>query len=330
MQNQPAVDDEPIVTGPKSALGIGSFGGTMMNIRKIVCPVDFFPASTQAARYAVAMAKRYDAKLILLHVIEPDGASVYGLSADNVWTGIIRKKAAERLEEVAKLARTQNVSVEVLLRAGLADMVIHSAIGESHADLVVMGTHGRRGLKRFLMGSTTERLLRILRVPVLTIRASRIQAAKPVIRHVLLATDLAEGTTEAADYAVSLAVEHSARLTLLHVLNDVEADVSGVYRDPLIRGIERELEELVPVEARSGCRLTAKVLVGRASRRILPIIKRAKADLVIINIHKKTLLDRLTIGRTAEKIVSESPVPVLAVPSAAVRKRNRRTARRAA
>src|SRR5215475_1129757 len=124
------------------------FGGTMVNIRKILCPIDFFPASTHAARHATALAKRYDAKLILLHVIEPDGAAMYRLSPDNVWTGLIRKKASERLEKVAKLARAQNVPVEVLLRTGLADIAIHSTIGEYHVDLVVMGTHGRRGLKR--------------------------------------------------------------------------------------------------------------------------------------------------------------------------------------
>jgi nucleotide-binding universal stress UspA family protein len=76
--------------------------------------------------------------------------------------------------------------------------------------------------------------------------------------------------------------------------------------------------------------VTAKVLVGRASRRILPLLKRSGVDLVVINIHKKTLLDRLRIGSTAEKIVSGSPVPVLAVPSVAVGKRKRSPTRRAA
>ena len=300
----------------------------MVSIEKILCPVDFFPASTQAARYAIALAKRYGAKLILLHVIEPDSTSLYDLPDDNQLTRLIRKRAAERLEKIADLARTAEVPVEVFVRNGLADIVIHSTISECDADFVVMGTHGRRGLKRFLMGSTAERLLRNLRVPILTIRDARIKAAKP-IRHILLTTDLSEGTKEAVAYALWLAAEHQAKLTLLHVLNDVQADISGAYRDPLIRSIQRELEELVPVEARSS-RITAKVLVGRPSRRILPLLQREKVDLVIINIHKKTILDRLSIGSTAERVVSSAPVPVLAVPSIAVPKRNRRPSRRAA
>lgn len=300
-----------------------------MKVRTILCPVDFFPASIRAAEYATALAKVYSARLILLHVIEPTGSWVYELPEDNELMKVIQKRAGARLAKLEKTARAANVPVKILLRTGLVDFNIRLAVSESKVDLVVMGTHGRRGLGKFLLGSTTERLLRKLHVPVLTIRDARFEVAQP-IRNILLTTDFSEGTTDAVAYALSLADSLGAQLTLLHVLNDVQADISGIYRDSLIHSIQLQLQELLPAHARKARRITTRVLVGRPIRRILSLLTKEKIDLIVMNIHGKTFIDRISLGSTAEKIVRAVDVPVLAIPFIAKTRRRRTRTRKAA
>lgn len=193
-----------------------------------------------------------------------------------------------------------------------------------------MGTQGRRGLEKFFLGSTTERLLRTLPVPLLTIRGIKTQTATPGIRNILVTTDLSDGTPEPVAYALSIAQERKAKVTLLHVLNDVEAEISGRYRDQLLRSIRHELEDLLLSWTRKSCEVAVRVVTGRPIRRILPLLNKEKFDLIVMNIHGKTLLDRMTIGSTAEKIVRAAPVPVLVIPPRTVAKPKSRVASKAA
>jgi nucleotide-binding universal stress UspA family protein len=139
--------------------------------------------------------------------------------------------------------------------------------------------------------------------------SSRVQP----IRHIMVTTDFGEGSSRAIEYGWSLASKHEAKMTLVHVLDDVQADVAGIYREHLLRGIESQLENLLPSEARSKCAI--RVLIGRPFRRILWMVENERIDLIVMNIHKKTAMERLAIGSTAEKIIRAANVPVLAVPS---------------
>jgi nucleotide-binding universal stress UspA family protein len=284
----------------------------MTQIRKILCPVDFFPASLAAAKQASAIANRYDARLILLHVIEPVApwADRVPLKKRGIIEAITEKSLTE-LNELARLAPLDKVRPEVTVRTGLVDVVIESTVRAEGADFVVMGTHGRR-IERYFLGSTTERFLRKLSVPLLTIRQVARSGVQP-IRHIMVTTDFGEGSSSAIEYGWSLATKHGAKMTLLHVLNDVQADVSGIYRVHLLRGIECELENLLPAEARNKC--AVRVLIGRPIRRILSMVDSEGIDLIVMNIHKKTAMERLSIGSNAEKTIRAANVPVLAVPS---------------
>ena len=281
----------------------------------ILCPVDFFPVSQHAARYAIRLAKRDNAKLILLHVIEPIGPWVPGARDGDLITRAIKKTASERLLDIANQAKAAQVPVTALVRIGEVVTVIRSVVAKTHANLVVVGTHGRNRVARLLLGSTALHLLRQLRVPVLTIHDVNVNPARQ-IRHILLITDLLHGTTEAVARAAALATEYGARLTLLHVFHDVQDAISGVYRLPLIQGIRRQLKEMVPSEARNTCSINVRILRGRPRRRVLPWLEREKVDLVVMNIHEKTLMDWLMLGSFAGQIISESPVPVMSIPAA--------------
>jgi nucleotide-binding universal stress UspA family protein len=297
-------------------------GDIMVRLEKILCPIDFFPASNTAANYAITLAKTYRGRLILLYVVEPVAPWVRELPLNGVMEAMTERATLE-LNKVAKRATAGDVPVDVVVRSGLVDIAVESLIRERGVDFVVMGTHGRRGLEKLFIGSTAERFVRKLQVPLMTIRTPK--RGHLSVRHVLVATDFSEGTPKAVHYAVSIAKEFKAKVTLLHVLNELQADISGPYREPLLRSIREELQNLVSSKGRTSVKIAVRAETGQPARRILPIAKEENADLIVMSIHPKTFMDRLSIGSTAEKIIRGSTVPVLTIPSAAV-KRNRRAA----
>jgi nucleotide-binding universal stress UspA family protein len=209
---------------------------------------------------------------------------------------------------------------------GDIDADIRRAITAQKADVVVMGTHGRRGFERWVMGSVTERLMRNCPVPLLAIRAAKTgAAAPPAIRRILVTTDFSDGTTNALDYAFSIAQECQARITLLHVMDDIAlAEVSVKRRVPLVNDIRRKLDELVPEEVRAWCDVDAIVENGTPYVVIQDILKSQKPGLLVMNVHGKNLVDRALIGSTAERVLRAADCPVLLIPPKAAVKKSAR------
>ena len=141
-----------------------------IQIRSILVPIDFSPASEKALAYAVPLAKLCGAKLTLLHVLEPVATpdfAAFPLALDNE-----REARASRvqLERVAKDLKIHSVAEKFLVRNGRAYNEITSAARTLKADLIVISTHGRTGLKHVLMGSTAERVVQHAPCPVLVVR----------------------------------------------------------------------------------------------------------------------------------------------------------------
>jgi nucleotide-binding universal stress UspA family protein len=300
----------------------------MVRINKILCPVDFFPASKRAADYAIALAKAYESKLILLHVISPVLPASYEIPIDaGEILDSMSEAANNELKKLAARAEAKKVDAQVIVRTGTIDLEIRSLVKDRNVDFIVMGTHGRRGFEKWFLGSVTERLLRRVDVPLLTIgQAANSTKAPPAIRRILVTTDFSEGTADAIRYAFSIGQEYQAKVTVMHVLNDISADISGRYRDTLIKSIRSELEELVPEEARDWCDTSTRVETGLPWTRILDTAKRDKIDLLVMNVHGKSMLDRALLGSTAERVVRGSAAPVLLIPPTAVGKRKRKAA----
>ena len=286
----------------------------MITIKTILCPVDFFPASDAAVMYAASLARNYDAVIHLLHVITPVAASTYEYAIDT--TEIMKAMEGSATREVTALKnklKEAGVSSEFEVRVGDVYEEIKYAIEGMKPELVVMGTHGRRGVQRWFMGSTTEKLLRHSPVPLITISAAG-ENVSPRFRRILVTTDFSDGTPDALAYAFSVAQENESRISLLHVVNDVAADVSGNYRESLIQGVEKQLEDLVPAEARTWCDVDTRVETGVPYRIILRTLEDEKIDLLVMNIHGKGMLDRALLGSTAERVVRAAPCPVMLIP----------------
>ena len=188
----------------------------MVQIQRILCPVDFYPASERAADYAVALAKDYEARLTFLHIVAPILPKTYRVRADvKNLVEALREESQRRLQQLGKKAESAKVPVDYVVRTGDIEKGIQKVVRSAKIDFVVMGTHGRRGVERWVLGSVAEQLLRNIKVPLLTIgRTRKPEAAPPAIRRILVTTDFSQGTPEAMAYAFSIAQECQAQISL--------------------------------------------------------------------------------------------------------------------
>jgi nucleotide-binding universal stress UspA family protein len=138
-------------------------------------------------------------------------------------------------------------------------------------------------------------------------------------------TDFSEGTADALAYAFSVAQENESEVTLLHVVHDISADLSGKYRDSLLDGVRKQLDEMVPAEARNWCNIVTRVETGVPYRIILRTVEEERPDLLVMNIHGKGMLDRALLGSTAERVVRAASCPVMMIPP--LKRKLRRKAR---
>jgi nucleotide-binding universal stress UspA family protein len=299
----------------------------MITIKKILCPVDFFPPSNAAVTYATGLAAHYGAGLQLLHVIAPITPFAYEYAIDTA--EILRsaeQAAAQELKRVAARARDAGVPADSEVRVGDVYDEIQAATSRLKPELVVMGTHGRRGAERWFMGSTTEKLLRRSPVPVLAIRGTdETRRVAAPFRHILVTTDFSSGTSDALAYALSLARENQSKVTLLHVVHLIAADLSNNYREKATELYYKDLEALVPPEVRKWCDVVTRVESGIPYRVILRLLEVEKVDLLVMNIHGKGMLDRALLGSTADRVVRGASCPVLMVPP--MKRKQKRRAR---
>jgi nucleotide-binding universal stress UspA family protein len=266
----------------------------------------------------------------VLHVVAPVVPAVYGapINAQEI-TADLERQSRHLLQKLRHKAEKAAIPVDMELKFGVIDREILDAVQVTRSDIVVMGTHGRRGFERWVMGSVTERMMRNCPVPLLTVGSIGGTRSSPfAIRRILATTDFSEGTAETLKYAFSFARECQAKLTLLHVVSDLSASLGSKLTSPLILSIRKKLEDLVPAEVRGWCDVATRVEVGEPYRVILDIIGKEKPGLVVMNVHGKSLAERALIGSTAERVVraAVNTCPALLIPPARTAKKARKAA----
>ena len=288
----------------------------MINLEKILCPVDFSAVSDDAVDYAATLAKLYEASVHLLHVVSPIFPTFGSIKINTSHlTHSARVAATDQLYALRKRLKHEDVITEFVVRVGKVYEEIKTAIEAFKPDLLVIGTHGRRGIDRWFMGSTAQQLLRHSPVPIVTISAGgRRSRSRHPFRKILVTTDFSEGTPEALSFAFSLAQENQSKITLLHVINDAAVDLSVKYRKKVLSASQRQLEDLVPAGARDWSKVLTRIETGTPYKEILKILKANKMDLLVMNIHGKGMLDRVLIGSTAERVVRGAQCPVMLIP----------------
>ena len=292
----------------------------MLRIEHILCPLDFSEFSARAYGYAQSLARHYQAKLFLEHVLQPIFADyphyIHPDTAHDLFQGL-RTHAEQQLQEFVKGRTRSGIEPESVVSEGVVTEQI-LAFAEAHAvDLIVMGTHGRRGFDHLLLGSVTEKILRKARCPVLTVGkpchdfVAPASDADPVrLRKILFATDFSPHAERALDYALSLAQEYEAELTLLHVLEEIPPswDLATVSSDVVSR-----LERLIRAETRNRRTLKSRMRVGRPYQEIVRHALETETDLVVLGVRGRNALDLALFGSTAHRVIHQAPCPVLAV-----------------
>ena len=298
----------------------------MLNIHKVVCPVDFSPISKRALDHAAVIARWYEAELVVLHVT-PFMPTLFGFPAAVDTAGVAAADADAVIPELTAFvaeAATMVSATQTIVRSGSPAVEILHYAAEAEADLLVLGTHGRTGFERFMVGSVTEKVLRKAPCPVLSVPPRcEGQPERPVFGRILCGADFSEASDHAAEYALSLAQEANGRLTLLHVV-DWMPDKNfakypqfdpAAYRQVITREARRQLEGLVPKEARDWCEPDLRISCGKPYREILRVAAEDQADLIVLGVHGLGPIDRMLFGSTTEHVVRQAPCPVLTIRS---------------
>jgi nucleotide-binding universal stress UspA family protein len=295
----------------------------MRRLKGVLCPVDFSEFSIQAFRYALSIARQYNAKLSVQHVVEPwrYPAADFCVSPEHFdqFYSTLREKSEGQLQQLVTTYLHEGDQTECIVHVGMAsDSILELA--ESHnADLIVMGTHGRRGFDRLMLGSVTERVMRKASCPVLTVNkplhdltGSEKQPGPIHLSRILFCTDFSENSQRALGHAISLAAEYAAELTLLHVLED-SPDASSIQQ--AIATATEQLDGLIPSEACNAgeTKTRTTVRIGKAYQQIIQVALEAQTDLVIMAVRGRGALDLAAFGSTTHRVIQFGPCPVLVV-----------------
>jgi nucleotide-binding universal stress UspA family protein len=289
-------------------------GKKPVKLENILFATDFSPVSEAALGYALAIARRYDSKLFVAHVVRPD---VFQMLPPENLAGVleqIRRYAEQEMANLLISGRLRGVPHQVLLEQGQLWPALSGMIEKNDIDLVVVGTRGRTGVQKLLLGSVAEEIFRLSPRPVLTVgpTVSGHAPEETHLRQIVYATDFTPTAERAAAYALSLAQEHQAHLTLLHVVRDVDK-VSPENIARLREFFTRRLEKVVPPETNLWCDPEFAVSFGAPAEGVLEIAKSRHADLIVLGVRGVASFAGHLPPATAYKIVCQAPCPVLTV-----------------
>lgn len=300
----------------------------MADYKKILFPVDPMDVSPAEVSCLLTMARRFEAEIHLLHVVQCAVMAKAGYSRGQM--DLIRVQAEVPVEVKSAMELLAEEHLEGYPRLTITSMCgnIREEIGryavERGMDLIIMGTRGSRGLERMLFGSVAQGVVQSARVPVMTVNPSGRSAAPSGdtgFEHILLPVDLTTLTPPSLpDHALSLARAFSARLHLLYVVRSSSSYYAGEYHPhPGVEEVAALLREEMAVKldrfAAESCRdypdFKTAVRSGHTARRILAYIDEENISAVVMGTHGRRGLDRVLFGSVAQRVVSGSPVPVM-------------------
>ncbi len=289
-----------------------------MKLRNILCPLDFSEFSARAYAHAQSLARHYQSTLFAVHVIQ----SVFSAYptyinpdvVDEVSRGL-RSFAADELKEFLEKHTQPGVRLESQIQEGDITDTILALAQTREAELIVMGTHGRRGLDHWLLGSITEKVLRKARCPVLAVHSPLDQSGAPPspevqIRRILFCVDFSAHSDAGLRYALSLAQEYNADLTLLHVMED---SAGAKDMDKACAATDEKLRGLLGLGGPTNAKVKTHLGIGKPYAEIVRYARETAADLIILGVRGRNVLDLALFGSTTHRVIQQSSCPVLAV-----------------
>lgn len=294
----------------------------MTTIRRILCPLDFSDTSDHALTAAHRLAQQSGAELHVMHAyqlpmfVDPDGAMLGGVDLRGHLTKDARAAVEERAERTGATAHAH-------LAEGRPHVEVKRIVEEIGADLVVLGTHGRTGLSRMLLGSVAERVVRTCPVPVITIAPTSERCPEPLakVRSIACPVDFSPTSDRAVEQAIAYAEQLGAeKIELLHVFHlpvTFETDV-GPLLDPTVLASlreqrERDLAERVEAHQGGAVAVTGRILEGMDHVALVDALDAGDYDLAIMGTHGRNFVAHLLLGSVAARVVRGAAIPVLTV-----------------
>jgi len=309
----------------------------MINLGKILCPVDLSKGSLLALKFADAIAGRYRSSLTVIHVLENPHADIPGAVTGAFTFGeIVDLYKEERQEEILDVIRHRGghaVDVDIIFKEGVPYNEIVETAKKIKADMIIMSA-STSGIHNTLAGNTTERTVRLAPCPVLSVGTNQEKIEKlhdlmdtspNAKRMILLPTDFSEHSTLASNYAISLAKEYKAELVVLHVVESV-AEISlvgsvdlpsygmaSIYYDDLVKGAQEQTKGICDTASEHGVNATCRVITGNPRHEILNITNTEPIDLIVMGTHGRRGFSRFINGSVAEAVVRHATCSVLSV-----------------
>jgi nucleotide-binding universal stress UspA family protein len=232
--------------------------------KNILLATDFSPASEAALPHALVLASHYASNLYIAHVISPEFMDFLPPEETATKLQQARRFTKQKLESLLEAARQKGISCQPLIGEVTIWDVLSDMIHQNGIDLIIVGVHGRRGLKKLLLGSVAEEVLRMAPCPVLTVgpRTSETPLLDVQLSHILYPVEFAPDTSLAADYAVSIAEEFHAKLTFMKVAEEMLPFPEAKYR--IREPVRHWLGDHVPAESDLRERTSFELGFGRA------------------------------------------------------------------
>ena len=308
-------------------MNAGEGAPPVMQISRILCPIDFSECSRHALHHAMAIARWYEASVTVLHVfVNVPNMDVPGVPISDPNRDLL----VTRMQAFAG-ENPPDVRVHFVVRC--ASDVRAEILAQAQtfmSDLIVIGSHGRSGVERLLLGSVTEKVVRKSPCPIMVVPPHAPDAQGQGLTHggqpsIVCAIDFSEASLGALEYAISLAEEADATLTLLHsievppellehipVPDDFNVDQCHAAAEAACL---QRLRELVPSSVRNYCQVTTAVREGAAYRQILRLSEEQAADLIVMGVHGRGAVDLMLFGSNTARVIRAATCPVLIVPS---------------
>ena len=296
-----------------------------VELKKIICATDISDFSNHSVSCGIALAREFGAKLYVCHVIDFPTSFIYGDTP--IFLIEQQKQAIENTHErLEKLIGKAQVEWKALVTMGHAADEITRLAKENGVDLAISATHGRSGLKRLILGSVTERLMRTLHCPLLIVRGpehdfSTSENRRFRFQRILIGCDFSTDSSLAFQHGLSLAQEFQSELHLVHVMEppvymdffktSVESEED--LQQDLQSRIKEKLTNMVPEEAHNWCTPQTALLDGQPHEELTRYAEKNNVDLIVLGVRGQGLAETLFVGSTTDRVVRRSPCPVLSV-----------------
>jgi nucleotide-binding universal stress UspA family protein len=288
-----------------------------LELKHILVPTDFSECSRFALQQAAAIARLHGSDLVVLNVVPPEPI-IHATLEPATWEYEAEAQRARDDMSAAEKETIGDVKHQYIVEVGSLKSVLKNVIKEREISLVVLGTHGRTGVRKLVLGSVAEEIYRIADCPVMTIGPD----IEPKLltqgrfESVLFATDFSAGSKHALPYALGFAVESHARLTLLHVLE--EGTMAAMYlHQQLAKSAREQLDAMVPPDANVVLPPDVEVVSGYPVEEILRMARKNQADLIVLGVHKASGIGARTSAHLpwtiASTVVCHAKCPVLTV-----------------